>query len=72
MSAIPDQVSRSLLRAPDFLKLWIGQSISAFGTQVTILAVPILAAAALQVTRPGAAGAMPTLAEVDAILTRAR
>ena len=30
------------------------------------------AAAALQVTRPGAAGAMPTLAEVDAILTRAR
>ena len=50
MSAIPDQASRSLLRAPDFLKLWIGQSISAFGTQVTLLAVPILAAAALQVS----------------------
>jgi len=48
--AIPDLASRSLLRAPDFLKLWIGQSISAFGTQVTILAVPILAAAALQVS----------------------
>ena len=50
MPAIPDLASRSLLRAPDFLKLWIGQSISAFGTQVTILAVPILAAAALQVS----------------------
>ena len=50
MTAIPDPASRSLLRAPDFLKLWIGQSISAFGTQITILAVPILAAAALQVS----------------------
>jgi MFS family permease len=50
VSAIPDLASRSLLRAPDFLKLWIGQSISAFGTQVTILAVPILAAAALRVS----------------------
>ncbi len=50
MPAIPDLASRSLLRAPDFLKLWIGQSISALGTQVTILAVPILAAAALQVS----------------------
>lgn len=26
----------SLLRNPDFLKLWTGQTISAFGTQVTI------------------------------------
>ena len=50
MPAIPDLASRGLLRAPDFLKLWIGQSISAFGTQVTLLAVPILAAAALRVS----------------------
>jgi MFS family permease len=40
----------SLLRDPDFLKLWTGQTISAFGTQVTILAVPILAAVALKVS----------------------
>jgi MFS family permease len=40
----------SLLRDPDFLKLWTGQTISAFGTQVTILAVPILAALALKVS----------------------
>ena len=40
----------SLLRDPDFLKLWTGQTISAFGTQVTILAVPILAALALNVS----------------------
>jgi MFS family permease len=40
----------SLLRDPDFLKLWTGQTISAFGTQVTLLAVPILAALALKVS----------------------
>jgi MFS family permease len=40
----------SLLRDPDFLKLWTGQTISGFGTQVTILAVPILAALALRVS----------------------
>ena len=41
---------RDLLRTPDFLKLWAGQTISAFGTQVTNLAVPILAAVALKVS----------------------
>ena len=35
---------------PDFLKLWTGQTISAFGTQVTILAVPIVAALTLKVS----------------------
>ena len=40
----------SLLRDPDFLKLWTGQTISAFGTQVTILAVPIVAALTLKVS----------------------
>ena len=50
MSASPGQAPRSLLRDADFLKLWIGQSVSAFGTQVTLLAVPILAALALRVS----------------------
>jgi MFS family permease len=50
VSASPAQAPRSLLRDPDFLKLWIGQSISAFGTQITILAVPIVAAVALRVS----------------------
>jgi MFS family permease len=50
VSASPGQAPRSLLRDADFLKLWIGQSVSAFGTQVTLLAVPILAALALRVS----------------------
>ena len=51
---------RSLLRDPDFLKLWIGQSISGFGTQITILAVPIVAAVALKVS-PFEFGLLATL-----------
>jgi MFS family permease len=50
VSASPGQAPRSLLRDADFLKLWVGQSVSAFGTQVTLLAVPILAALALRVS----------------------
>jgi MFS family permease len=50
VSAGPGQTPRSLLRDPDFLKLWTGQTVSAFGTQITILAVPILAALALKVS----------------------
>ena len=33
----------SLWRQPDFLKLWTGQTISLFGTQVTFLALPLTA-----------------------------
>jgi MFS family permease len=50
VSAIPGPTSRGLLRDRDFLKLWTGQTISAFGTQVTILAVPIVAAVTLRVS----------------------
>ena len=50
MSASPGQASRSLLHHLDFLRLWTGQTVSAFGTQVTLLAVPILAAVALRVS----------------------
>jgi MFS family permease len=50
VSASPGQAPRSLIRDADFLKLWVGQSVSAFGTQVTLLAVPILAALALRVS----------------------
>src|SRR3954452_20032946 len=35
---------------PDFLKLWTGQTISEFGSQISGLAVPILAARALHAT----------------------
>jgi MFS family permease len=60
VSASAGQAPRSLLRDPDFLKLWTGQSISAFGTQITILAVPILAAVALKVS-PFEFGLLATL-----------
>jgi MFS family permease len=38
----------TLLRHPDFLKLWAGQSISLFGSQVTRLALPLTAILSLQ------------------------
>jgi MFS family permease len=50
VSADTGRTPRSLLRDPDFLKLWTGQTVSAFGTQITILAVPIVAAVALKVS----------------------
>ena len=42
--------SRSLLRHPDFVKLWSAETISLFGTQVTFLALPLIAATVLNVT----------------------
>jgi MFS family permease len=50
VSANPGQPSPRLLRNSDFLKLWAGQTVSAFGTQITLLAVPILAAVTLRVS----------------------
>jgi MFS family permease len=42
--------TRSLLRHPDFLKLWTGQTVSVFGTAITQLALPIIAATTLRVS----------------------
>jgi MFS family permease len=42
--------SRSLLRHPDFLKLWTAETISVFGSAITQLALPIIAATTLNVT----------------------
>ena len=42
--------SRSLLRHPDFLRLWTGQTVSVFGTAITQLALPIIAATTLRVS----------------------
>ncbi len=39
-----------LWRSPDFLKLWVGESISLFGSQITIVALPFTAVLALQAT----------------------
>src|SRR5262245_58487263 len=42
--------SRSLWREPDFLKLWCAETISHFGTQVSHLAVPLVAVLLLEVS----------------------
>src|SRR4051812_12894579 len=42
--------SRSLLRHPDFLKLWTAETASVFGTAITQLALPLIAATVLNVT----------------------
>src|SRR5262245_43969324 len=39
-----------LWRNPDFLKLWAGQTISLFGSQITALALPLTAVLNLQAT----------------------
>ncbi|HEY4634342.1 MAG TPA: MFS transporter [Candidatus Limnocylindrales bacterium] len=38
----------SLLRHPDFLKLWTAETISQFGTQISLLAVPLVAVVLLE------------------------
>ena len=37
----------TLWRHPDFLKLWVGDTISQFGSQITALAIPLTAAVLL-------------------------
>jgi MFS family permease len=41
---------RSLLHHPDFLKLWTAETVSVFGTAITQLALPLIAATVLQVS----------------------
>jgi MFS family permease len=40
----------SLLHHPDFLKLWTAETVSVFGSAITQLALPLIAATTLQVT----------------------
>ena len=58
---------KGLLGHPDFVKLWTGQTVSALGTQITILAVPILAALTLRVT-PFEFGLLTTIEFVPILL----
>ena len=55
----------SLARDPDFLKLWIGETISDFGDQITLLAIPltaviVLSASPFEMGLLAAAGTLPT------------
>jgi len=42
--------AQSVVRNPDFVKLWTAETISQFGTQVSLLALPLVAVALLQAT----------------------
>src|SRR5262249_24515006 len=59
--------SESLWRHADFLKLWAGQTVSLFGSEITILALPLTAVLVLQAEPEQmgllqAAGSIPVLA----------
>lgn len=53
-------VNRSLWHHVDFLKLWVGETVSEFGSQVTQLAVPLAAAVVLGAS-PGEMGILAAL-----------
>jgi MFS family permease len=57
----------SLLRHPDFLKLWSAETISQFGTQVSLLAIPLVAVTLLQAT-PFEVGLLGTIEFLPFIL----
>ena len=56
---------QGLARDPEFLKLWVGETVSDFGDQITLLAIPltaviVLKASALEMGLLAAAAAAPT------------
>lgn len=51
---------RSLFRHPNYLKLWSAATISLFGTQVSQIAIPFIAAVVLQAS-PGEVGLLTTI-----------
>ncbi len=62
----PPRASVGLLRHADFLRLWTGQTVSRFGSQVSLLAIPLIAitmlgATAFEVGALNAAEALPFL-----------
>jgi predicted MFS family arabinose efflux permease len=56
-----------LWRHPDFLKLWAGQTISLFGSQITALALPLTAVLTLQAT-PAQMGTLRATHSASAML----
>lgn len=65
--AVETQERKGLWGHPDFLKLWAGQSLSLFGTQVTLLAMPVVAVFLLSAT-PAQMGVLGALARAPFVL----
>jgi MFS family permease len=64
MSTSPTAPRRGLTRHPDFLKLWTAETISVFGSQISALAIPVVAvlllhASALEVALLGTIEFLP-------------
>lgn len=60
--------SSSLWRHADFLKLWAGQTVSLFGSQITLLALPLTAVLTLKAT-PGEMGILVALSNAPNLLS---
>ncbi len=61
------QLSGELWRNRDFLHLWAAQSVSLLGTQITSLALPLVAVLTLEAT-PGEMGALRTAQAIPTLL----
>jgi MFS family permease len=62
-----DEPRAGLWQHPDFLKLWAGESVSLLGSQVTVLAMPLLAAVTLEAS-PLQMGILGTLQYIPWLL----
>jgi MFS family permease len=60
VTAQPTARRRSLLRHPDFARLWSAATISLFGTQVSQVAIPVIAVLLLKAS-PGEVGLLTTI-----------
>lgn len=58
---------KSLARHADFVKLWIGQSLSLLGAEVTVVALPVIAVVLLDAT-PAQVGLLGMLARLPLLL----
>jgi len=50
MAASPAKPRGGLLRHPNFLKLWLAETVSVFGSQISGLAIPVVAVLLLHVS----------------------
>lgn len=57
----------SLWRQPDFLRLWVSQTISAIGSQVTFLALPLTAVLTVDAT-PGEMGVLTAMSSLPPLV----
>jgi MFS family permease len=65
--AVPQPRARSLWREGDFLKLWGGQSLSLIGSQVTVVAMPLVAVQLLN-ANAGQMGVLGALGRLPFVL----